>query len=165
MMYGMSVLQDDLLTRGVILRRIFGWCVDLVLIGLLAWAFWLLLLTIGLITLGFGMPLLALLPIVPFCYHLLFLAGPLSATPGQALFGLIVVRNDDFGRPSFAQALVSTIGFYITLAAGVIWLAIALLTVRHRTLHDLVSGLVVVHRRALTSPLPPWNMAGGFSPR
>jgi uncharacterized RDD family membrane protein YckC len=82
----------------------------------------------------------------------------MSATPGQAMLGLIVRRNDDLGRPSFAQALVSVIGFYITIAFGVIWLAVALLTVRRRTFHDMVSCLVVV--RALQPPAGYWSMPG-----
>jgi uncharacterized RDD family membrane protein YckC len=35
----------------------------------------------------------------------------------------------------------------------VIWLAAALITSRHRTLHDLVSGLVVVRNGALSRTL------------
>ena len=38
------------------------------------------------------------------------------------------------------------VGFYVTLALGAVWLVVALLTTRHRTLHDLLSGLVVVRR-------------------
>ena len=85
-----------------------------------------------------------------------FLCGRLSATPGQAAVGLIVRRNDDLGRPSLAQAIVWTLGFYVTLAAGVIWLFVCLLTVRRRTLHDLVSGLVLVRRH----PPAGWSPYG-----
>lgn len=159
---GSALLQDEVLTRGVLRRRIIAWLLDLVLIALLVCLAWSALLAFGLMTLGFGLPLLALLPLVPFCYHLFFLAGPLAATPGQALMGLIVLRNDDFGRPLPAQALVSTVCFYLTLALGVIWLAVAILTIRKRTFHDMLSGLVVVRRRALTPATPTWNMAGGF---
>ena len=40
-------------------------------------------------------------------------------------------------------------------------LLFALFTVRRRTLHDLLSGLVVVRSRALTRGLASWNMQGG----
>ena len=159
---GSALLQDEVLTRGVLLRRLVAWVFDLVLIGLLLCVAWWVLLGFGLMTLGLGLPLLALLPLVPFCYHLLFLAGPLAATPGQALMGLVVLRNDDFARPMPLQAVVSTLCFYLTIALGVIWLAVAALTVRRRTLHDMLAGLVVVRRRALTPPGPAWNMVGGF---
>jgi DNA-binding transcriptional ArsR family regulator len=104
--------------------------------------------------------LLALLPAVPFCYHFLFLAG-MGATPGQAALGLRVVRDEDLGPPGALRALISTLVYYLTLAATGLLLLVALVTVRKRTLHDLVSGLVVVRARALTAPAGFWNMPGG----
>jgi uncharacterized RDD family membrane protein YckC len=38
-----------------------------------------------------------------------------------------------------------------------------LFTVRHRALHDLVSGLVVVRVEALTADGGDWNIYGGAS--
>lgn len=162
MMADSALLQDRMLTHGVLLRRVVAWFFDILCIAVLCCLAWMALLAVGLMTLGLGMPLMALLPLVPFCYHLFFLASPLAATPGQGLMGLIVLRNDDLGRPLPAQALVSTLCFYVTLALGVIWLAVAIFTVRRRTVHDMFAGLVVVRRRALTPAVPAWNMAGGF---
>ncbi len=166
-----SAITDDWLTHGVPSRRIVALLVDLLLITLIAAALWAGLFLFGLLTLGLGFPLLALLPAVPPLYHFLFLASPLSATPGQALMGLVVRRNDDLGRPDVLEALVSVVGFYVTLALGAIWLVAALLTTRRRTLHDLVAGLVVVRSDALASMLPPlttpqggWNMRSGGAP-
>ena len=157
------------LTRGVPMLRVLGFLVDLLLISVIVAALWAGLFLFGLLTLGLGFPLLALLPAVPPLYHFLFLAGPMSATPGQSLLGLVVRRNDDLGRPDVLEALVSVIGFYVTLALGAIWLAAALLLPRGRTLHDLAAGLVVVRADALAAAAPltgaetPWNMrAGGF---
>ena len=116
MMADSALLQDRMLTHGVLLRRIVAWFFDLLFIAVLCCFAWMALLAFGLMTLGLGMPLLALLPLVPFCYHLFFLASPLAATPGQGLMGLIVLRNDDLGRPMAVQALVSTLCFYLTLA-------------------------------------------------
>jgi uncharacterized RDD family membrane protein YckC len=131
------------------------------LIGLICVALWVALMLFGLVTLGLGLPLLGILPFVPFCYHMLFLAGPASATPGQSALGLVVRRNDDLGHPTPVQALVSTLLFYATLATSGLLLLIALFTVRRRTLHDLISGLVVVRTRALTGSPASWNMPGG----
>jgi uncharacterized RDD family membrane protein YckC len=164
MTYGLSMIEDDYLTRGVLTRRLLGWCVDAFLLAIIVAACWTSGLVFGLMTLGLGMPLLSLLPLVPLAYHCLFLASPLSATPGQALFGLRVRRNDDLGRPNFAQAVVCTLIFYLTLATSGLLLIVAAFTVRHRTLHDLLSGLVVVRDRALTPPAGFWNMPGGRSP-
>jgi uncharacterized RDD family membrane protein YckC len=73
----------------------------------------------------------------------------------------VVRRNDDLGPPSFAQAFVYTLVFYLTLATTGLLLLVALATVRHRTLHDLASGLVVARARALTGGFGSWNMQGG----
>jgi uncharacterized RDD family membrane protein YckC len=139
MTYGLSMIEDDLLTRGVLTRRLLAWCVDVFLLAIIVAACWTTGLVFGLMTLGLGMP-------------------------GQALFGLRVRRNDDMGPPNFAQAVVSTLIFYLTLATSGLLLLVALFTVRKRTLHDLLSGLVVVRERALTPPAGFWNMPGGRSP-
>ena len=112
----------------------------------------------GVVTFGLGMPLLALLPVMPPLYHFLTLASPLSATPGQTLMGLVVRRNRDLGRPDPLEALICVACFYATLALGAIWLAVALVTTRHRTLHDLLSGLVVVRSEAV----PPLTAGRGL---
>lgn len=161
-----ALMQDEMLTRGVLLRRVVAWWIDAALIAALVAAAWGMLMVFGILTLGFGFPLLGGLPAVPILYTWLFIASPLSATPAQALLGLIVRRNDDLGRPTLGEALFFSLGYYLTMALGVIWLAVALLTVRRRTLHDLVAGVVVVRERALTPPAGSWNMPGGeWTPR
>jgi uncharacterized RDD family membrane protein YckC len=157
----MNPLDEDLLIEGVLTRRVFAWLVDVLLIALICVALWFTLVLFGLLTLGLGLPLLGILPFVPFCYHMLFLAGPASATPGQSALGLIVRRHEDLGRPTPVQALVSTLLFYVTLATSGLLLLVALFTVHRRTLHDLLSGLVVVRSRTLTRVLGSWNMQGG----
>ena len=157
---------NDMLSEGVLWRRVGGWCVDLVLIALLTAVLWWLLLLFGLLTLGLGFPLLGVLPFVPFCYQLLSLLGGGSATPGQQMFGLVVRRNEDLGPPTPLRAVLFILGFYLTMATCGLLLLIALDTVRHRTLHDRASGLVVVRTRAMQALTPPpgyWNMPGGQS--
>lgn len=166
MIYRMQPLDDDWLTEGVLARRVVAWFLDALLICAIMVAMWFGLLLFGVITLGLGMPLLGVLPFVPFCYHLFSLLGPMSATPGQTALGLVVRRNDDFGRPMPLQAIVSTLLYYITLATTGLLLLVALFTVRRRTLHDLASGLVVVRAQrlnagTLTGGPRSWNMQGG----
>jgi len=153
--------DDEWLFDGVRSRRVFAWLVDLLLIALLIFVLWLTLLMFGLMTLGLGMPLLGVLPFVPFGYHFLFVCGPSSATPGQQAFDLIVRRNRDLGRPTPLQAFVYVLLFYLTLATTGLLLLVALITEHKRTLHDLGSGLVVVRERALTRGFASWNMQGG----
>jgi uncharacterized RDD family membrane protein YckC len=149
MIYRMSPLDEDLLIEGVVTRRVFAWLIDVLLIMLIVVALWFALVLFGLLTLGLGLPLLGIL------------AGPASATPGQQALGLIVRRNDDLGRPTPVQAVICTLLFYVTLATSGLLLLVALFTVHRRTLHDLLSGLVVVRTRALTRGLGSWNMQGG----
>ena len=153
--------DEDSLTEGVLLRRALAWLVDFLLLGVVLAVLWVLLGLFGLVTLGLGLPLLALLPIVPFAYHTLFIAGSSGATPGQSLMDLTVRRDVDLGQASFLQAMLFTGGLYLTLSAGAVWLAAALFMPRKRALHDLISGLVVVRRGALTPASGFVNMPRG----
>ena len=67
------------------------------------------------------------------------------------------------GRRRCLQAALAVLLFYLTMATSGLLLLVALFTIRHRTLHDLVSGLVVVRTEALTAPGGGWNMYGGTS--
>lgn len=163
MSFGNPYLADELLTGGVMSRRCVAWVIDIVLIALLIWVLWWLLVLVGLLTFGLGWGAIGLLPLVPFCYHFFSLLGIASATPGQRMLGLTVRRNDDFGPPTPLQAFISVLGFYLTLATSGVLLVVALFTIRHRALHDLVSGLVVVRVQALTPPGGGWNVYGGAS--
>lgn len=138
--------------EGVMGRRVVAWLIDLVIVGICVAILWLVLVFFGLLTLGLGLPLLGVLPIVPIAYHVLYVAGRGCATPGQRLMDLTVRRDDDGGQPSLLQAIVFVGGLWLTLGAGVIWLAAALFTARHRALHDIVAGVVVVRRSAVGDP-------------
>jgi uncharacterized RDD family membrane protein YckC len=161
MSFGHPYLDDDFLTDGVMSRRCIAWAFDFVLIAVLVWVLWWVLAVFGVLTLGLGFGAMSILPFVPFAYHLLSLLGSSSATPGQQMMGLTVRRDFDFGPPTGLQALISVGVFYLTLATSGLLLLVALFTVRHRTVHDLLSGLVVVRVRALTTAGGGWNMGSG----
>jgi uncharacterized RDD family membrane protein YckC len=160
-MTGNAMLAGQALTEGVMLRRVVAWCIDAVVVAVLVCALWVVLFLFGLATLGLGFGLMAVLPAVPLAYHVLFLMSARAATPGQSMLGLVTVRDRDLGRPDVLQALLFTLGLWLTLATGALLLAVALITERHRTLHDLVSGLVVVRREALTPRTAFANMSVG----
>ena len=160
----MSDTQDWQLTEGTVSGRCIAWFIDLVLIGLLTAALWWVGVLFGLLTLGMGFGVISVLPFVPFGYHMLSLLGSRSATPGQQAMGLTVRRNDDLGPPTLAQAAISTLLYYATLATSGLLLLVVLFTTRRRTLHDIISGLVVVRVAALGTLTPPssaWNMYRG----
>jgi uncharacterized RDD family membrane protein YckC len=142
------MVRDEEFIEGVMARRCLALLLDLVVIGLIVILLAALLFLFGLLTLGLGFGAMAILPAVPFLYHFLSLLRPSSATPGQAALGLTVRRDEDLGPPTGLQALIFTVVFYLTMATSGLLLLIALFTVRHRTLHDLASDLVVVRRHA-----------------
>ena len=146
-------LQDDILTGGLLTRRVFAWVFDVCLIAAICVMLWFVMAAFTVLTLGLGAPLLGLIAFVPAFYGWFWLMTPLQASPGQALLGLIVVRDADLGPPTAVQAIVYIVIYGLTVALGVIWAAVALVTTRHRTLHDLASGLVVVRRNALRNRL------------
>jgi uncharacterized RDD family membrane protein YckC len=143
-----QMVSDEAFISGVMSRRCLAWLLDATLICLLVGVLWLVLLLFGLLTLGLGFGAMAILPAVPFLYHFVSLLRSASATPGQMMMGLTVRRDEDLGPPTGFQALIFTVVFYLTLATSGLLLLVALFTVRHRTLHDLASDLVVVRRHA-----------------
>jgi uncharacterized RDD family membrane protein YckC len=145
------------LTDGVLTRRVLAWLADMLLVGVLFAAVCVSFGVLSLVTFGLGLPLFWLLPVLPFAYHWLFIASA-GATPGQALFGIRVRREDDFGPPSLVSALVFTVVLWVQLASSGLWLLSALFTFRNRAIHDLASGLVVVRSRALTQRSAGWTM-------
>ena len=168
MNYGTYLIDDDYLVRSVLPRRLVAWAIDAMMIGLLTVLVWWLLFWFGALTFGLGFGAMAILPLVPFAYNLLSLLGVSSATPGQQICGLTVRRDYDLGPPTGIQALISTVLYYLTLATSGLLLIVALFTTRRRTLHDLLSGLVVVRVRAmeaLTNAARGGSMGGGtFAP-
>ena len=60
--------------------------------------------------------------------------------------------------PNWVEAAVWTLFYYVTLALFFPLLLVALFTQRRRALHDILSGLVVIRKRALTLPAGYWNM-------
>ncbi len=150
--------HDEWLTDGVMGRRFAAFLIDGLLGAILVVLAKIALLTFGLVTLGLGLPLLGLLPLVPIAYLALSAASERSATPGQQAMGLVLRVNDTLGRPSVLQALVWAVGLAVTIALGAFWVLVALVTVRHRTLHDLVAGVVVTRVRALTPRTGIWTL-------
>jgi uncharacterized RDD family membrane protein YckC len=143
------MVRDEEFIEGVLTRRVFAWFIDLMLIAVIFAALWTVLFLFGLLTFGIGFAAMAVLPAIPFLYHFLSLLRFSSATPGQAVMGLTVRRDSDLGPPTGLQALIFTVVFYFTMATSGLLLLVALFTVRHRTLHDIASDLVVVRRRTL----------------
>ncbi len=140
------------LYRGLLLRRVLAYGVDLVIQFLLAGLAWLALGVSGLLTLGLALPVLVpvvvvLVTVLPALYQTLLVGGTHSATWGMRLFGLRVYRFLDGGRPDGLQALVHWVLFYLTVPAtsGLILLW-CLFNRRQRGLHDVLSGVLILDK-------------------
>jgi uncharacterized RDD family membrane protein YckC len=142
-------VDDESLTWGVPSRRIAAFLIDWLLIILVTMTVSVVFAIVHVMTLGLLHGPAHLILIIGLIYEAGWMASPAMATPGQAAVGLAVRRSDDLGRPTLVQAIAFTGLLYLTLAAGVIWLAVAFFTPRRRTIHDMISGLVVVRAGAL----------------
>jgi len=142
-------IDDDSLTWGVPSRRVAAFLIDWLMIVLLTTAVSLGFAVIHVMTLGLAHGPAHLILIIGLIYEAGWIASPAMATPGEMAMGLSVRRCEDLGRPTLVQAIAFTGLLYLTLAAGVFWLAIAFFTHRRRTIHDMIAGLVVVRAGAL----------------
>jgi uncharacterized RDD family membrane protein YckC len=139
-----SRLDDARVYDGVRTRRILACVVDYLIVGLLTIPFAILVLVLGLLTLGLGWMLFSVLvPAVAALYIWNTLGGPNQATVGMKMMGIRLDRLDG-GRIDGPTAVAHTVLFW---AGNVILTPLVLLVTlfadRKRTLHDLLLGTVV----------------------
>lgn len=140
-------VENPDLYRGIILRRILAYLIDLTVIAVIVAIAWIAFPIITALTLGLLTPFLLLFTaLVPAIYHTLLIGGPASATFGMRFFGIQVWTSDGL-KPGYAQALINTVVFYLSVATtSWLILIIALLNSKNRCLHDLLAGTVVVRQ-------------------
>jgi uncharacterized RDD family membrane protein YckC len=140
--------RDDSLTSGVLVRRVGAFLIDWALILLLTLCFAIAFAIIHVMSLGILHGPAHLVLIIGLFYLAGWIASPAMATPGQMAMGLSTRRNDDLGRATFVQAIAFAGLLYLTMLAGVIWLGVAFFTIRHRAIHDMLSGVVILRTDA-----------------
>ena len=132
--------------QGVLVRRVFAYWVDLLCIALLIAFAWIVLWILAIASLGLLSPLLLILGLIPVLYHTITIGGPHSATPGMRLTS-VEVRSWTGERPSYLQAFVQTVLFYVTVyPTWSLVLLVALFNERRRTLHDILAGTLVIRQ-------------------
>ena len=133
--------------EGLLSRRVFAYGIDLVLIFLLWIGVFALGLVVKVITFGLLSPLVVLvLAVLAPAYHVLTVSGPSRATIGMRIMDL-EVRTFDGGRPSWLHALIQIVLFYLSVSfTGGLVLLVVLFNRHRRTLHDILSHLVVLRR-------------------
>lgn len=141
-------LNDPDLYDGIIVRRVVGYFLDVVILALIGGALWIALWALTIVSFGLLSPFLIFLPILPLVYHTFFI-GSGGATPGMRALDL-EVRTWTGRPPGYAEAFIQTVVFYATVpTTSMLILLVALFNDRHRTLHDFLSGTVVVRRERL----------------
>lgn len=143
---------------GLLSRRLIAYFFDLLIIGLLWLGLFMLGLVVKVITLGLLTPLVVLgLAVLAPAYHVFTVSGSGRATPGMRLMGL-EVRTYDGGSPTWVHALIQIVLFYVSMSVTGGLVLLAVLFNRHRrTLHDILSHLVVLRRvpQGTASATPP----------
>lgn len=129
---------------GVRTRRVLGFCLDFVLVSVLA-----MLLFSALFVVTFGLAAFILPPLWPFVaffYNGFTVSGRRMATPGMRLFDLEMRAVD--GTPvSFLAAGIHAALLYASWLFPPVFLT-SLVTPDKRCLHDIFAGVIVVRRPA-----------------
>ena len=153
--------QTPELFAGVLPRRVLAFAIDVgVILAPVLLAFVVIIL-LGLLTFGLGWALLALFypgtVIWALAYYGLTFGAPASATIGMRM--MEIEMRTWYGAPSYVVlGAVHAVAFYVSVSALTPFvLLVGLFNQRHRLLHDIVLGTVVIKaaaRRAAPAPPP-----------
>jgi uncharacterized RDD family membrane protein YckC len=138
-------LTDVRLYEGVRTRRVFAFLIDYLFVGLLMIPFAVVVLVLGVLTLGLGWMLFAILfPLVALTYVFTTLGGRKQATPGMSMMGIRLERLDGRGIDGLYAIVHSVLFWGANALLTPFVLIFTLITDRKRALHDLLLGTVVV---------------------
>jgi uncharacterized RDD family membrane protein YckC len=144
---------------GVPARRVLAFIIDLVILAIPLILVWLFFFAIGIVTLGLGFGLFALMPVITLIWAAFYygttLGGPRSATIGMRALD-IEMRTADGGASYFVLAVIH---------AGLFWVSTSVLTPlillvcffnkRGRLMHDFLVGTVVVNSPGRAATVRP----------
>ena len=151
------------LFEGVPARRLVAFVIDLAILTIPLMLLWIFFFVIGLVTLGFGFPLLGTIPALSVLWAIYYygttLGGPRSATIGMR--AMEIEMRTWYGSPSyFVLGAVHAVVFWVTVSALTPFiLLVCFFNARRRLLHDFLVGTVVVNNapraQALAGALRP----------
>jgi uncharacterized RDD family membrane protein YckC len=137
-------LDESRVYDGVLTRRVFAFMIDYFIVLLLLIPFGILVALLGLLTLGLGWSLFAILgPAVALFYVWNTLGGRNQATTGMRLMGLRLERLDGRRVDGMLAVLHSVLFWAGNVILSPLVLLVTLFANRKRTLHDLLLGTVV----------------------
>jgi uncharacterized RDD family membrane protein YckC len=139
---------DPRWTEGTLGRRAFAYLVDVIVIALVSAVLWVLIGILGVITLGLGWMLFALLPLTAILYNAITISGSSQGTVGMRMTGVRVLNATGGGSVSFVAAAVHALLFYVELSsAALLWIAdvaFGLFRADRRMARDLITNVVFV---------------------
>jgi len=139
-----SRLDDTRAYDGVRTRRIVACVIDYVIVGLLTIPFAILVLVLGLLTLGLGWMLFTVLvPAVAILYIWNTLGGRGQATVGMKMMDIRLDRLDGAPIDGMTAVVHSVLFWAGNVVLTPLVLLVTLFSDRKRTLHDLLLGTVV----------------------
>lgn len=147
------VPTDDQLSN-ILISRVLAYCLDLMIMVGLALGVGIIIAMTNIFGAIFGAISLGILPllgipvfgIVAVLYDMITVGGRSSATFGQRIFE-VEIQAYDGGRPSYFQAMIQSLLFYFGWSiTGPFFLVVSLFNDSRRSLHDMLSGTVVVRR-------------------
>lgn len=147
------------LFEGVPARRLIAFLIDLVIIAIPIFFFWLFLFAITIVTLGIGAIFFGLVPVVSTLWALLYygltLGGPRSATIGMRVMDLEM--RTWYGAPAyFVLGAVHAIAFWVSVSVLTpLILVVCFFNDRRRLLHDMLVGTIVINNEARATALRP----------
>tara|TARA_Y100001960_G_scaffold329905_1_gene422467 strand:+ start:1254 stop:1793 length:540 start_codon:yes stop_codon:yes gene_type:complete len=130
---------------GILFRRVIAYLVDVIIIAVLATSIAVIAFVPVVLTLGMLKPfVVGVIALVPIAYHTLMIGSDRPATLGMRLMG-IEVRKLSGAKLGHGVALIQTILFYVTTSLTT-WLIllVTFFNSKHRTLHDLFCGTMVI---------------------
>lgn len=138
------------LFESVLSRRIVAFCIDFAFLFVLSVAATVLVLILGVLTLGLGWLLIPVIyPVLAILYVATTIGGSRAATYGMRFVGL-EARMIDGRKPEAIIAIFHALAFYFSMTVLTpLVLLLGLFTRRQRLLHDYVSGILFVNSDAL----------------
>lgn len=149
--------QSPELFEGVLARRVLAFAIDVaVILAPVALAVVVIVL-FGLVTFGLGWALLGLLYPATVIWALVYYGSTLGS-PASATLGMRVMEIEMrtwYGAPCyFVLGAVHAVAFYVSISALTpLVLAVCFFNERHRLLHDIVLGTVVINTAARAAAL------------
>jgi uncharacterized RDD family membrane protein YckC len=157
-------IRNPELFEGVLARRVVAFLIDVIVIMAPVAGAVVFIILLGLVTFGLGWVFLPLLYPGTIIWALLYY-GFTFGSPASATFGMRVMQIEMrtwYGAPAyFVLGAVHAVAFYISITALTPFvLLVCLFNERHRLLHDIVLGTVVINNAARAAQLRATRVLG-----